>query len=130
MVIWAECKPEPVAATAQHSFKVENARTSLWPQDVTSAAVKVSSGRRADLQLVKPDGSLGHLVAHPGTWRVNQGCQTSAQATAVRKVAGRPAGSEHVETTVSFMAVAPAGKVLPTGTGAKNMTFAIPVRIA
>jgi hypothetical protein len=129
MVLWMDCKPQPVSATAQHSFKVENARhTSLWPQDVTSAAVMVSHGPRAGLQLVRPDGTISHLVSLPALGRVNQGCQTSLRFTEVRKAAGRPAGSEPVMTTISFMAVALPGKVVPSGV--TNLTSDITVRVA
>lgn len=130
MVIWASCKPQPVAVTAQHSFKVENAPAGIWTQDITSATVKMRAGRAAGLQFVRPDGSTSHLVAYHGIGQLKPGSLTRLWHTAVRKVTGRPAGKEQVETRVTFQAITLPGRSLPAGTGATPMNFAIDVRTA
>ena len=130
VVLWVECKPQPVKTAATHKFKAENAPVNTVPEDITSAAVRIVADAKAGLTLVRPDGRNSHTVSFGPMGTIKPGTSTVPLSVPVQKRPGTSARAEDVRTTISFQAVALPGRPLPPGPGTTTLPFAIKVTIA
>lgn len=130
VVLWVECKPQPVKTAATHRFKAENAPVNIVPVDITSAAVRIVAGAKAGLTLVRPGGRNSHIVSCGAMGTIKPGTSTVPVSVPVQKRPGTSARAEDVRTTISFQAVALPGHRLPPGPGTATLPFAVKVKIA
>jgi hypothetical protein len=129
VVLWVDCRPQPVQSAAQHSFKAENSKINIVPEQVTGAVVRIVAGASAGLTLIRPRGGNSHVVACGGLGTVMPGKSTMAVSVQVQKQAGTSARTEIVRTMITFQGVALPGRPLPPSKSIR-LPFEITVAIA
>jgi hypothetical protein len=127
VVLWVDCRPQPVSGQSWHTFKVESARSNTVRNQLRSATVRV--GATAGLQL-GPGGGSGRSLTYKPIGPISPGQTIGPFSTSLQKQVGTSARTADVEVKVSFSAMPLPGRTLPPGSGATILGCTVTVTIA